>query len=121
MMPRLMVEQFIFIPEPISILGILALLVVGIAEIRQGHIGRPGIAANAFLLWQAFYWKWTQIPEWFQWYLNIGTIVAIIAIVFYLFKVSLPKQFYQFCFFLYGSISVLSVTVLLAYIRIPML
>ena len=50
---------------------------------------------------------WTTLPNWFQWYLNIGTILAIIAIPSYLFKFSLPTEFYKFVFFGYGSFSII--------------
>jgi len=102
-----MIGTFIFVPKIISYIGLIGLIIAGIAEFRQGHIGRLGIAANAFLLWQIFFNVFTQLPIWFQWYLNIGTLFAIIAIPSYLFKFSLPKEFYQISFILYGSFSII--------------
>lgn len=51
----LMIGELIFIPKIISYIALIALIIVGIAEFRQGHIGRSGIAGNAFLLWQIFF------------------------------------------------------------------
>lgn len=103
----LMVGSLVFIPKVISYIALIGLVIAGIAEIRQGHIGRIGIAANAFLLWQIFFPIWSTIPNWFQWYLNVGTILAAIAIPSYLFRFSLPSEFYTFSFIGYGSFSVI--------------
>ena len=102
-----MIGGLVFIPKILSYLVLIGLVLMGIKEFRQGHIGRLGIATNAFLLWQIFYGDWTNLPNWFQWYLNLGTIFAIIAIPSYLLKVSLPKEFYQIAFIGYGSFSVI--------------
>jgi len=102
-----MVGGLVFIPKIISYVALIVLVLAGIAEFRQGHIGRLGIAGNAFLLWQIFYPTFLSLPNWFQWYLNIGTILAIIAIPSYLFKFSLPSEFYTFSFIGYGSFSVI--------------
>lgn len=83
------------------------LFVAGIAEFRQGHIGRLGIAGNAFLLWQVFFGVWDKLPDYFQWYLNVGTLVAVIALASYVLKERLPTEFYQVCYLAYGSFSVL--------------
>ncbi len=102
-----MVESLVFIPKIISYGMLFLLILFGIKEFRQGHIGRLGIVANAFLLWQIFYSDWSKLPELFQWYLNGGTILSIIAIPSYLFNVRLPTKFYQIAFLGYGSLSVL--------------
>jgi len=49
-----MVGGLVFIPKIISYGMLILLVLFGIKEFRQGHIGRLGIAANAFLLWQIF-------------------------------------------------------------------
>jgi hypothetical protein len=92
----------------------IIMVVAGIAEARQGHIGRLGIAANAFLLWQVFYSVWQKLPDLFQWYLNLGTVVGVIAILSYLTKTRMPKEFYQLCYLFYGSFSVL-LTIIFAF------
>lgn len=104
-----MIGSLIFIPNVISYIALLLLVVAGIAELRQGHIGRLGITANAFFLWQIFFPIWTNLPQWFQWYLNIGTILAIIALPSYLLKISLPSHFYGFAFVGYSSFSLILV------------
>ena len=50
-----MIGSLIFIPKIISYVALIGLMIAGIAEFRQGHIGRIGIAGNAFLLWQIFF------------------------------------------------------------------
>ena len=102
-----MIEDLIFIPKIISYGTLILLVLFGIKEFRQGYIGRLGIAANAFLLWQIFYGDWSKLPSWFQWYLNISTILAIVGILSYLFKIRLRTNFYQIAFLGYGSLAVL--------------
>jgi hypothetical protein len=102
-----MFSSLIVLPKSLSIIVMIVLVVAGIAEHRQGHIGRVAIAGNAFLLWQIFFGVWDKLPDYFQWYLNLGTVVAIIAIVSYVARKSLPSGFYQFSYLAYGSFSVL--------------
>lgn len=100
-------ESLVMVPETIS-LGMLAILsLYGLKEFRQGHIGRIGIAANVFLLWQLVYPNWTQVPEIGQLYLNLGTLMAVVAVPSYVTKISLPTAFYNVAFKLYSSISVI--------------
>jgi len=101
-----MIGGLVLIPEVLSYIALILLVVGGIAEFRQGHIGRIGIAANAFLLWQIFFPLWESLPNLFQWYLNIGTIVGIVALASYMVKLRLPTEFYQISFLGYGSFSV---------------
>jgi hypothetical protein len=109
-----MLPSFIVLPKSVSLIVMVVLLVAGIAEYRQGHIGRIAIAGNAFLLWQIFFGVWEKLPNFFQWYLNLGTVVAVIAIISYVTRESLPTEFYQFCYFAYGSFSVL-LTIIFAF------
>jgi len=85
---------------------LIGFTLAGIMERRQGHIGRVGIAINAFSLWQLFYRSWTVLPELVQWYLNLGTIFALVAVLSYLARESLPTEFYSLAFLLYGSLSI---------------
>jgi len=107
MFPPLMIDSLVFLPKSISMLAIIVLIFTGIVEFRQGHIGRVGIFANAFLLWQIFYSSWQILPNWFQLYLDVGTAVGIVALLAYLAKEKLPTEFYQISFILYGSFSVI--------------
>lgn len=109
------------LPKVVFLAGLVGVLVAGIAEIRQGHIGRPAIFINALLLWQIFFSVFAILPGWLQWYLNIGSIAGLIAILAYIPKKSLPKEFYQVCFFLYGSISVIFVVVGAVYFKVPLI
>ena len=102
-----MLENLIFLPKSVSAIALLALLAAGIYEFRHSHIGRVGIFANSMLLWQIFYDTFYTSPMWFQGYLNIGTIIGLIALGAYLVGQSLPTKFYQICFIAYGSISVI--------------
>ena len=108
------------IPKGIFLIGLIGVFVAGIAEFRKGHIGRPAIFVNAILLWQIFFSIWATLPIWMQWYLNGGSIVGLIAIIAYIPKWRLPKEFYQICFFLYGSISIVIVIVISIYLKIPL-
>ena len=103
----LMFGSLIILPKSVSYIVLIGLVVAGILEFRQSFIGRVGIFLNSMLLWQLFYSSFNSLPNWFQWYLNIGTIAGIIALVAYIIGQSLPSEFYQICFIAYGSISVL--------------
>jgi len=109
-----MLSSLIVLPKSVSLIAMIILFVAGIAEYRQGHIGRVAIAGNAFLLWQIFFGVWEKLPDYFQWYLNLGTVVAVIAIASYITRESLPTEFYQFCYLAYGSFSVL-ITIIFAF------
>ncbi len=112
--------SLVFLPRPVPIIALVLLFVAGIAESRQGYIGRIAIAGNAFLLWQIFFPYWTQLPQWFQGYLDIGSIAGAIATVSYLARESLPSEFYEFSYILYGSFSILAALVLSYGLGIPL-
>lgn len=108
------------IPKGLFLLGLVGVLVAGIAEFRQGHIGRPAIFINSLLLWQIFFSVWTILPTAIQWYLNIGSIAGLIAIIAYMPKWSLPTEFYQFCYYAYGSLSIILVVILAYTLKISL-
>ncbi len=108
------------IPRVVFLLGLIGVFIAGIAEFRQGHIGRIAIFINALLLWQIFYPVWTTLPLLIQGYLNIGSIVGLIAVIAYFPKWSLPTKFYQFCYYLYGSFSIIGVILLSIYLKISL-
>jgi len=112
--------DLVFLPKPIPILSLIIILLSCLKELRQGYIGRIGIAANAFLLWQIFFNAWDRLPTFFQWYLNIGTVVGIIAIISYISKESLPSEFYDFCYIFYGSLSILLTIIFAIELGIPL-
>lgn len=116
-MDPLMINNVIFLPSSISLLLMIGIAVVGIKEFSQGFIGRIGIVVNSLLLWQIFFPLWNNLSSLIQLYLNIGSVVAIIALLSYLsrfigFYFSLPTQFYNFALVLYGSVSILIVIIL---------
>src|SRR5437879_67210 len=115
----LMDASLVFLPKPVPILGLILLFVAAIAEMRQHYVGRIGIAPNSFLLWQIFFCYWNLLPDWFQLYLDLGSVVAVVAILFYLARESLPTEFYQFSFVLYSSLSVLAAIVVAVQLGIP--
>jgi hypothetical protein len=106
----LMFSGLVFVPTIVSYIALLILFIAGIAEYRQGHIGRIAITGNAFLLWQIFFIEWSNLLPFLQWYLNIGTILGVVAIISYLWKFSLPSKFYSFAYFGYGSFSIFIIT-----------
>lgn len=109
MLPPLMLKELVVFPKFWSSLAIFALMIGVLVERRQGHISRPAIVGNAFFLWQIFFDSWAQLPEFLQWYLNIGTVVALIALMSYVLRERLPTGFYKFCYYFYGSLSILVV------------
>src|SRR5437867_8604492 len=114
MIPALMDGSIILLPKPIPFIGLIIVLISAIGEMRRGYMGRIGIATNAFLLWQIFFNYWNSLPELYQWYLNFGTVAAVIAIFTYLTKISLPTEFYELSLIFYGSLSVL-LTIIMSY------
>jgi carbon starvation protein CstA len=101
-------SNLVFLPAETASIALLAVVIVGIlVEYRQHHIARPAIFGNAILLWQVFFGKWDQLPDWLQIYLNVGTVVGVVALLSYLLKARLPNGFYKLAFYAYGSLTVL--------------
>ncbi len=114
-------QSLIFdVPRGIFLIGLIGIFVAGIVEFRQKYIGRPAIFINSLLLWQIFFIVWAVLPTWMQWYLNIGSIVGLIALVAYIPKWSLPTEFYQLCYYAYGSLSIIPVVFMSFYLKIPL-
>jgi len=117
-----MVDGLVFVPKALSLLILAGLVIAGIVELRHGAwIGRPALAANAFFLWQIFFPFWVTLPGIVQIYLNIGTIIAAIALGSYFLGRSLPSEFYQITFLGYGSISVIFAIFYVTTLGIPIL
>ena len=108
------------IPKVIPLIILLGLLIAGIAEFRKGYIGRIAIFLNALLLWQIFYGAWANLPNYFQGYLNIGSVIGLIALITYIPKISLPTYFYKFAYVFYGSISIIIAIFGAIYFKIPL-
>lgn len=104
-----MIGSLVLLPPLVSVGALILLLIYGYIEMRKQYIGRIAMVANVFLLWQIFYNNFQQLPSALQWYLNIGSILAIVGLITYLSRSSLPSGFYRIGFLLYGSISVLIV------------
>lgn len=122
MIPPFMIGGLVFVPKALSLLILLGLVIAGIVELKHGSwIGRPALAANAFFLWQIFFPVWAMLPSLVQIYLNIGTIIAAIALGSYFLGKSLPNEFYQVTFLGYGSISVIFAIFFVATLGIPIL
>lgn len=121
MLTPLMTGSLVMLPSNISFLALGGLIVAGLMEFRQGHIGRVGIALNAFLLWQIFFSSWGVLPDWFQLYLNAGTIFAAIALVTYTLHFRLPSIFYSISFIGYGSLSLIAAIVIAITVGVPVL
>lgn len=111
----LMPRTFIVIPSTAASLVLVACVVLGaIVERRQHYIARPAIFANAVLLWQVFFDDWGTLPAWLQTYLNVGSLVGVLAVVSYLWRFKLPSGFYRFSLYTYGSFTILVLVVGLA-------
>jgi len=75
-------------------LGPLALIVVGYA-VEKHFISRPALFSNTIALntYMALSTKNFHIA--LEWYANIGLVLGIIAILFYISNTSLPLVFYK--------------------------
>jgi hypothetical protein len=102
-----MIGSLVVLPPLIATGALILLLLYGYIEIRKHHIGRISMVANVFLLWQVFYNNFALLPGFLQWYLNVGSILAVIGLLTYLSRSSLPSGFYKITFLLYGSLPVL--------------
>jgi hypothetical protein len=91
---------------PVKVLDILpavTLILVGLIVETQ-YVGRIAIFMNAVAL-TTFFYKFTGLPDWLIWYINLSTIAGIIAILSYIFDESLPSEFYTACGFFSSVIS----------------
>lgn len=109
MVAPFMMSSLILLPPLVSVGALILLLIYGYIEMRQQYIGRIAMVANVFLLWQIFYNNFQQLPGALQWYLDIGSVIAIVGLITYLSRSSLPTGFYRIGFLFYGSISILVV------------
>lgn len=96
-----MVETLVFIPKVLSYVLIIFLIGVLWLFLDAFKHGEPlrglrfFIGGVAFLLWQIFYPAWDSLPAWFQWYLNIGTILMLKAVLSALLEIPLKAYFME--------------------------
>lgn len=76
----------------IEILPALTLIIVGLI-VEKYYVSRIAIVTNAVAL-STFFVKVKSTPIAIIWYINILTILGIIALFSRFFKISLPKEFY---------------------------
>jgi|GEM_PF-5057550 hypothetical protein len=99
MVDPFMVETLVFIPKILSYVLILFLIGVLWLFFDAFKHGEPlrglrfFMGGIAFLLWQIFFPAWKSLPAWFQWYLNIGTILMLKAVLSTLLEIPLKACF----------------------------
>jgi len=111
-------DPIINIPQVISNVGIVIIfLLISALFVEVHYIGRISLATNVFLLWQLLGPFWYSLPNFFQAYMNLGLILAIIAIISYIFEQSLPAGFYNIGRLFFGSFTVLGIVLYFFYIK----
>ena len=102
MQPTDLLRAFIELSLPLqATIGVLGLAAV--QQIRQGHIGRVGIASAGAIVFGAAYPFWSGLSGIWKAYAAIAVIFAVIAGISYLTKTSLPTGFYKIALLLYGG------------------
>jgi len=96
------VQAFLELSVPLQA-SIALLVLVGIQQLRQGHIGRVGIASAGVLVFGTAYPVWNQLAGMWRLYTAVAVIFAVIAAVSYLTKMSLTTGFYKVALLLYGA------------------
>lgn len=120
MLPQPIPDSFLVIPSSVGVLLLVGLLAAGFMQFRQGYIGRIGIFCNGLIIGETLCPHWQLIPDWAQIYVYIALVLGIIALISYIFKKSLPQEFYQICLVAFGSASIIIVLFLLASQNIPL-
>ena len=117
--PNIFPQALLVIPKELNLILIFGLIFAVFVQIRQGHIGRPGIVANSFIVIEMFAPHWDRLPEAAQIYLYGALVFGVIAAISYASKESLPTEFYKMAFILYSSLSILMILWLMAISAIP--
>ena len=86
--PNIFPHDLLFIPKEFNLILALGLGFAVLVQFRQGHIGRPGIVANSFIVIEMFTPHWDKLPEIIQLYLYGALVFGIIAAVSYSLKES---------------------------------
>ena len=96
------IQEFMQLSIPLQ--ATMALLVlIGIQQFRQGHIGRVGIASAGVLVFDTAYPIWNQLGEMWRIYTAMAVLFGVVAGFSYLTKVSLSTEFYKIALLLYGA------------------
>ena len=96
------IHQFMQLSVPLQAsIALLGLILV--QQVRQGHIGRVGIASAGVLVFGTAYPIWSQLAEVWRLYTAIAVLFAIIAAISYLTKTSISTEFYKIALLLYGA------------------
>lgn len=96
------IQQFMQLSVPLQA-SVILLVLVAIQQIRQGHIGRVGIASGGVLVFGTAYPIWNQLSSMWRLYTIVAVAFAVIAGVSYLTKTSLSTEFYKIALLLYGG------------------
>lgn len=118
-LPNIFPPSIFVLPEQLNLFIVAGLIFALIAEIRKRYIGRPGIVANSLLVIEIMGPHWCKLPVIAQLYLYGAVIVCVIAGLAYLTHTKLSTEFYNFCFIVYGSLSVLMIIILMHKSIIP--
>lgn len=96
------IQAFMQLSVPLQ--ATVALLVlIAVQQLRQGHIGRVGIASAGVLVFVTAYPIWNQLAGMWRLYTAVAVLFAIIAAFSYLTKTSLSTEFYKIALLLYGA------------------
>lgn len=94
---------------PVIQLTFVGLLLVAIQQIRQGHIGRVGIASAGILILQQAYPIWGELSVPWKLYTLLAVVFGMVAAVSYLTKTSLSSGFYKAALALFGGGTIIMV------------
>lgn len=108
MQPINPVDQFLQLSVPLQA-SVVLLGLVAIQQLRQGHIGRVGIASAGVLIFGTAYPVWSQLAQVWRAYTAIAVLFAIIAAISYLTKTSLTTEFYRVALILFGAAPIILV------------
>jgi len=82
-----------FLPDNvIPLIGPFSLLLVG-HFVEKHYTGRMALFLN-FVALITYFYNLHPLPLWLVIYIDIMTIIGIVAFFSYIFRISLPKEFY---------------------------
>ncbi|ELZ79430.1 hypothetical protein C455_07597 [Haloferax larsenii JCM 13917] len=95
-------QEFLQLSVPLQA-TILLLGLIAVQQLRQGHIGRVGIASAGVLVFGTAYPIWNQLGGVWRIYTGASVVFAVVAGASYLTKTSLSSEFYKIALLLYGG------------------
>lgn len=104
------IEPFLELSVPMQA-TIAALGLAAVQQLRQGYIGRVGIASAGAIIFGSAYPIWNTLSEIWRLYTALAAAFAFIAGLSYLSKTSLSTEFYKTALLLYGGVPVILVLV----------